>query len=165
MGVLFWVIWFIFPLALEMRNLRPTREVTQYYLVSGWQGHLGSCLLCPSQLRVLPTLLFLSSVLLISVQQVWAQTESPVFWAAQMSASPKEKWASSWSFQCMSLGSGWWAASPWHSIPHMFLKWARHTGKMFRDQLLPPFKNFFLFQVQGWNKIMLEFCIPWNIPS
>lgn len=54
-GGLFLVIWFTFPLALEMRNRRPRREVTQRYLAGGWQGHLRSCLLCPSQLIVLPT--------------------------------------------------------------------------------------------------------------
>lgn len=55
--------------SLEMRNLRPRREVTQNYLAGGWQGHLGSCLLCPSQLIVLPTLLVLSSAVLASIHQ------------------------------------------------------------------------------------------------
>lgn len=34
----FWVIWFTFPLALEIRNLRPRREVTQNYLAGGGRG-------------------------------------------------------------------------------------------------------------------------------
>lgn len=84
--------------SLKMRNLRPRREVTQNYLVGGWQGHLGSCLLCPSQLAVLPTLLVLSCALLASVHQVWAQTES--LGRGQMSTSPKERWATSLVLKC-----------------------------------------------------------------
>lgn len=170
MGGLLWVIPSTFPLALEMRNLRPGRKVTQNYLAGGWQRQPGSCLVCPSQPKVLPSLLVLSSALLASVQQVWAQTECPergILGLADVSIPQGNA-----NYQPpLEIPS----THPWDQVagqqPHgtqaTVCSQSRPAiqGKCSETSLCSPLKTLFLSQVQGWSKITLEFYIPWNILS